>query len=84
MGSEEINTFEDVQIRNGRVVNNPDLRNSVFTLVNRSVSQNVYIVEQLTFSQEGTVDIVASEHPCDDDGASKLVESILDDNFRVE
>ena len=84
VGSEEINTFEDVQIRNSRVVNNPDLRNSVFTLVNRSVSQNVYIVEQLTFSQEGTVDIVASEHPCDNDGASKLVDSILDDNFRVE
>ena len=84
VGSEEINTFEGVQVRNGRVVNNPDLRNSVFTLVNRSVSQNVYIVEQLTFSQEGTVDIVASEHPCDDDGASKLVDSILDDNFRVE
>jgi len=36
------------------------------------VSENIYIVEQLTFSQDGIVDIVASEHPCNDDGTSKV------------
>jgi hypothetical protein len=37
----------------------------------------VYVIEQLTFSQEGTVDIVASEHPCDDDRRSLLVAAML-------
>jgi hypothetical protein len=37
-------------------------------------------VEQLTFSEEGTVDIVATEHPCDDDGVSKLAKLIAGEN----
>ena len=45
---------------------------SVFTVLATTVSENIYVVEQLTFSQEGTVDIVASEHPCDTDGISKI------------
>ena len=45
---------------------------TVFTVVDEKVGENIYIVEQLTFSQEGTVDIVASEHPCDSDQVSKL------------
>ena len=84
-GSEEIVFVENVQVCDGKVSSAySDYFNSVFTVVNKSVSKNVYIVEQLTFSQEGTVDIVASEHPCDDDGASKLVDSILNDKFSIE
>ena len=81
--SEEIEFNERIRISEGKVTNS-NFHDSVFSIVDKSVSQNIYIVEQLTFSQEGTVDIVASEHPCDDDGASKLVDSILNDNFRVE
>ena len=47
------------------IVSDSTFHDSVFTVRDESVKQNVYIVEQLTFSQEGTVDIVASEHPCD-------------------
>ena len=48
------------------------------------VSQNIYVVEQLTFSQEGTVDIVASEHPCDDRDRSLLVQGITGDTLSYE
>ena len=78
---------EDVEEGKLRIVNgktsDPELLNSVFSVRDRSVSQNVYVIEQLTFSKEGTVDIVASEHPCDEDGRSRLVDSILNDSFDV-
>ena len=42
------------------------------------------MVEQLTFSQEGTVDIVASEYPCDDDERSLLAQQVVrSDLFEV-
>ena len=65
-------------VRDGRMtiksgqVKNSAFHDIVFTIQGTTVSQNVYVVEQLTFSQEGTVDIVASEHPCNDDGSSKI------------
>ena len=58
-------------ISNGQVTAS-EFRDIVFTIQSSTVSQNIYVVEQLTFSQEGTVDIVASEHPCNDDGSSKI------------
>jgi len=78
---------EDVQsgfmgISNG-IVQDATFHSSVFTLVNTEVSQNVYVVEQLTFSQEGTVDIVASEHPCNDDGSSKLAHMMQSGQFDI-
>ena len=51
----------------GGTVQNTKFHDSVFTIINNKVSENIYVVEQLTFSQEGTVDIVASEHQCDVD-----------------
>ena len=57
---------------------------SVFTILRRQDSQNIYMVEQLTFSQEGTVDIVASEYPCDDDERSLLAQQVIrSDLFEV-
>ena len=72
---------EDGEIRvvNGKV-NDAEYHDSIFTVVDCAESANVYVVEQLTFSQEGTVDIVASEHPCDDKGRSEIVQTILDDS----
>ena len=47
------------------------------------VSENIYVVEQLTFSEEGTVDIVASEHPCTTEAGtvniSKLALAVVDE-----
>ena len=62
------------------IVSDSTFHDSVFTIRDETVSQNVYVVEQLTFSQEGTVDIVASEHPCDDDGVSELAKLIASEN----
>jgi len=63
----------------GGTVQNSRFHDSVFTVVDDKFSENIYIVEQLTFSQEGTVDIVASEHQCDDENGkpvSKLAKLI--------
>ena len=72
--------FEDVEEGtmqvSGGVVADSTFHDTVFTVRDTTVSQNVYVVEQLTFSEEGTVDIVASEHPCDDDGVSELAKLI--------
>ena len=69
-----------MEISNGKVTDTT-FHNSVFTLNSKEVSENVYVVEQLTFSQEGTVDIVASEHPCTkDDLISKLALAIDDES----
>jgi len=68
-----------MQVTNS-IVADATFHDSVFSIKDETVTQNVYVVEQLTFSQEGTVDIVASEHPCDDDGASKLAKLIASEN----
>ena len=81
--SEQFESNQKIRISNGRVTQSK-FHDSIFSVVDRSVSENVYVVEQLTFSEEGTVDIVASEHPCDDDGSSKLVDSILNGDFEVD
>ncbi len=86
-GSEDVQRGT-MQVDN-KTVSDETFFNSVFAIVDDTVSQNVYVVEQLTFSQEGTVDIVASEHPCftDNDSQplqSKLVDAILSkDNFTI-
>ena len=64
-------------------ITNTKFHNSVFSIVDTSVSSNVYVVEQLTFSQEGTVDIVASELPCDDSDRSELAGLMLSEDFSV-
>ena len=63
-----------IKVTAGRVESDPDdkFHSTVFTVVDETVGENIYIVEQLTFSQEGTVDIVASEHPCDSNQVSEL------------
>ena len=72
-----------MQVSNGHV-QDEKFRGIIFTVHSPKNSENVYVVEQLTFSQEGTVDIVASEHPCYEDGSSQLADLVSeDDNFVV-
>ena len=71
---------EGIMQVSGGVVADSTFHDTVFTIKNTTVSQNVYVVEQLTFSQEGTVDIVASEHPCDSNEVSKLAKLLVDFN----
>ena len=74
-GNDDVQTGE-MQITGGTVAAT-EFHGVVFSVRTTTVSQNVYVIEQLTFSQEGTVDIVASEHPCDDDRKSLLVAAML-------
>lgn len=74
-GNDDVQTGE-MQITGGTVAAT-EFHGVVFSVRTTTVSQNVYVIEQLTFSQEGTVDIVASEHPCDDDRRSLLVAAML-------
>lgn len=67
-----------MEVCSGKVTD-ATFHNSVFTLDNKEVSENVYVVEQLTFSQEGTVDIVASEHPCTKDALESKLSLAIDD-----
>ena len=64
------------------IVAETTFHDTVFTIKNDEVNTNTYVVEQLTFSDQGTVDIVASEYPCNDDGSSRIVEALLDGSTR--
>ena len=81
-GSDDVENGE-MQVSGGQVADST-FHDSVFTIRNEKVSQNVYIVEQLTFSEEGTVDIIASEHPCDDDGVSELAKLVAGNSFTIQ
>jgi hypothetical protein len=81
-GSDDLE--EGVMSVSSGFVSDSTFHDSVFTIVDLKVSQNIYVVEQLTFSQEGTVDIVASEHPCDDRDRSLLVQGITGDTLSYE
>ncbi len=78
------NDVEDgiMTVSNGRVQESK-FHDSVFSLKNDTVSRNIYVVEQLTFSEQGTVDIVASEHRCDDEDRSELASLVTSDSFRI-
>jgi len=63
-------------VSNGRVADST-YHNILFTVTASEVSQNIYVVEQLTFSQDGIVDIVASEYPCDSEQRSKIALAVV-------
>ena len=54
-----------MQVSDGKVTDSK-FNSSIFSVVSTTNSQNVYRVEQLTLNQENTVEIVASEFPCDE------------------
>ena len=73
----------DGEVETGRLivseskVNDSTYYNILFTVAVSEVSQNIYVVEQLTFTQDGTVDIVASEYPCDSSNVSKIALAVV-------
>ena len=75
-GSDDVEDGQ-MQVSGGEVADST-FHDSVFTIRDEKVAQNIYVIEQLTFSQEGTVDIVASEHPCDSDEVSELAKLLVD------
>jgi hypothetical protein len=82
-------SFDDVKTENmtvagGKAVE-PKFADSIFTLVNDTVSSGTYMVEQLTLSEEGLVDIVAVEFPTTSELNSLIALDLLNDaTFKTE
>lgn len=76
--------FEDVSsatmtLSDGRVTDST-LYGSLFTIVEATSSENIYMVEQLTLNEDGTVQITASEFPCDSRLSSLIAQDLTPDN----
>jgi hypothetical protein len=69
----------------GGVVQQTALYSSVFTVVNPTVSENVYQVEQLTLDADGTVQVSASHFPCNSSFVSTIALDVTNSgNFLVD
>jgi predicted phage tail protein len=68
----------EMQVSSGTVTDSTFF-NAIFTITRPSVSENIYLVEQLTFEEDMTIRIVASEYPCDSAQASELAKLVVDD-----
>lgn len=55
----------------------------IFTLVESTTSENVYMVEQLTLAEDNTVQITASEFPCDSNLSSVMAQDVINDSRYV-
>jgi hypothetical protein len=65
-------------------VTDPTLYGSIFTLMQPSVSKNVYQIEQLSLDEDGLVDIAAVHVPTDGNMASRVALDVMTPNlFRV-
>ena len=67
-----------MQVSNGSVTDST-FYNSIFTITSSSTSEGIYLVEQLTFEEDMTIRIVASEYPCDSAQVSELAKLVVDD-----
>ena len=70
--------YGDMQVSNG-VATDSTFFNAIFTITESSTSENIYLVEQLTFEEDMTIRIVASEYPCDSAEASELAKLVSND-----
>ena len=66
-------------LSDGRVTDST-LYGSLFTIVEATSSENIYMVEQLTLNEDGTVQITASEFPCDSRLSSLIAQDLAPDN----
>lgn len=81
IGAEDIEVGT-MTVSNGKVTQS-SLFNSVFTIQEVTRSENVYMVEQLTLDEDGTVQISASEFPCDTNLSSVMARDVLNDSLFV-
>jgi hypothetical protein len=64
----------------GGIVRDATFYSIIFTLIESNISQNIYMVEQLTLDEDGTVQIAASEFPCNENLASIVAADVLSDS----
>lgn len=82
-GSEDVE--EGTMTISGGIVAEQSLWGTIFTLIESTTSQNVYMVEQLTLADDNTVQITASDFPCDSDLTSLMARDVTNDsNFIFE
>lgn len=62
-------------VSNGTVTDSK-FYSSVFTIYETSSSRSVYMVEQLSVTEDGLVEVVASEYPCDSNDVSELAKLV--------
>ncbi|MFZ9620416.1 MAG: hypothetical protein ACO289_04380 [Prochlorococcaceae cyanobacterium] len=77
-GSEDVQ--EATMSISGGKVTEQSLWNIIFTLLEATTSENVYMVEQLTLAEDNTVQITASEFPCDSDLSSLMAQDVTNDS----
>ena len=70
--------YGNMQVSNG-VATDSTFFNAIFTITESSTSENIYLVEQLTFEEDMTIRIVASEYPCDSAEVSELAKLVSND-----
>ena len=70
--------YGNMQVSNG-VATDSTFFNAIFTITTLATSENIYLVEQLTFEEDMTIRIVASEYPCDSAEVSELAKLVSDD-----
>ena len=70
----------NMQVSNGQATD-PTFYGSVFTLQQKISSQNVYQVEQISFNEDMTVEIVASEYACNEEGVSEIALALTNDSL---
>jgi hypothetical protein len=78
-GSEDI-TEGTLTVLNG-VATDPALRDAVFTVRATTLRSGVYQVQQVTLTEEGLVEIVASEFPCDEQLRSLILQDMLNESI---
>lgn len=76
--SDDVETAQ-MQVSSGKV-GDSTFHSSVFTIQQTTNSQKVYMVEQLTFNEDMTVQVVASEYPCNEHRVSELARLVKDEN----
>jgi len=77
-GSDDVSSGT-MTVSNGRVTDST-LYGSLFTVVEATSSENVYMVEQITLSEDGTVQVTASEFPCDSKLSSLIAQDLISNN----
>lgn len=79
VGSDDV--ADGVMTVSGGKATQSSLWSSVFTIREATRSESVYMVEQLTLDEDGSVQIVASEYPCDSSLVSTLARDVLTDSL---
>lgn len=82
-GSDDV--IKGVMTVSGGIVADATLHDSLFTITDTTISQNIYQVEQLSLGEDNTVEVTAMDFPCDNNGISLVALDVTNpDTFAVD